>query len=272
MYTSMNRAALPAIVLLLAWCGLGTARACDTWVALSDATESRVTMLGKNSDRTPFDCQPLLLASTSSHGRPVRRSTLGAITDSAGPKRPTPRLGSSPYWCWGYEEGMNEFGVAIGNEGVFTKAPCRGSGGRDERQAARNSAQQEWTSCDSDWKEARQPEEALDVIAEFGGEVRTVRFRHADAGCDRERTTTRSSLPILTRPGCWRRPVRAGSPSVFPKRTTSISNTLSITTGSGTRHRRTWSSMRLNEGLVAGNEGPLVQLPSVPTSPTRRRT
>src|SRR5690606_6014189 len=30
-------------------------------------------------------------------------------------------LGSSPYWCWGYEEGINEHSVVIGNEAIRTK-------------------------------------------------------------------------------------------------------------------------------------------------------
>ncbi len=33
---------------------------CDTWVALSDATHTKQVIVGKNSDRPIFDCQPLL--------------------------------------------------------------------------------------------------------------------------------------------------------------------------------------------------------------------
>ena len=34
---------------------------CDTWIAMSNATEIHNIILGKNSDRPIFDCQPLLL-------------------------------------------------------------------------------------------------------------------------------------------------------------------------------------------------------------------
>ena len=92
---------------------------CDTMVALPDATTTGTTVLGKNSDRPVFDCQPLVhhprqqYAPGSSikleyHTIPQAREAYGTI-------------GSSPYWCWGYEEGINEFGVAIGNEAIFTK-------------------------------------------------------------------------------------------------------------------------------------------------------
>jgi len=33
---------------------------CDTWVAMSDATVAVNVMIGKNSDRPIFDCQPLV--------------------------------------------------------------------------------------------------------------------------------------------------------------------------------------------------------------------
>lgn len=96
------------------------AMACDTWVALANATAARITMLGKNSDRPQFDAQPLLLY-------PRRSWPDGATIDLGRIKIPQVKetfanMGSSPYWCWGYEEGINEFGVAIGNEGQHTKS------------------------------------------------------------------------------------------------------------------------------------------------------
>jgi secernin len=102
--------------------GFGTlapVSACDTWVALANATASRLTILGKNSDRPQFDAQPLLFYPHSSWPE-------GKMIDLGRIKIPQVQetfatMGSSPYWCWGYEEGINEFGVAIGNEGQHTK-------------------------------------------------------------------------------------------------------------------------------------------------------
>lgn len=30
-------------------------------------------------------------------------------------------VGSAPYWCWGYEMGINEHGLAIGNEATYSR-------------------------------------------------------------------------------------------------------------------------------------------------------
>jgi secernin len=92
---------------------------CDTLVALSSATADGSVVLAKNSDRKAEESQPLIQVSRQKHspGSPLRcqyieipqaEETLGFI-------------GSRPYWLWGLEHGMNECGVAIGNEAVFTK-------------------------------------------------------------------------------------------------------------------------------------------------------
>jgi len=98
---------------------LGSVKACDTWVALANATAGRMTILGKNSDRPQFDAQPLMFYQRSSwpEGATI---DLGRIQIPQ-VKETLATMGSSPYWCWGYEEGINEFGVAIGNEGQHTK-------------------------------------------------------------------------------------------------------------------------------------------------------
>ena len=92
---------------------------CDTMVALPDATTTGTTVLGKNSDRPVFDCQPLVRYPAARHAS----GSLLQLEYRAIPQAPLTHatVGSSPYWCWGYEEGVNEFGVAIGNEAIFTK-------------------------------------------------------------------------------------------------------------------------------------------------------
>jgi secernin len=92
---------------------------CDTWVALRDATLSRKVIFAKNSDRPIFDCQPLMLYPRQNwpHAGQIQLEYLSL------PQIPQTyaTLGSSPYWAWGYEEGINEYGLVIGNEAIYTK-------------------------------------------------------------------------------------------------------------------------------------------------------
>lgn len=89
---------------------------CDTLVALPPATEEGVTLFAKNSDRPPHERQAVEhLAS--------RREDETRATHIAIPGHPEPTLavtGSRPTWMWGLEHGVNEAGVAIGNEMIFT--------------------------------------------------------------------------------------------------------------------------------------------------------
>lgn len=92
---------------------------CDTWVALSSSTQTNNVIFAKNSDRPIYDCQPLLF-------RPRQNWPAGSRVRTEYLELPQietthAHLGSSPYWCWGYEEGINEYGVAIGNEAIYTK-------------------------------------------------------------------------------------------------------------------------------------------------------
>lgn len=89
---------------------------CDTIVALPDSTRSRAVLFGKNSDRPAGEAQPL-------RRRPARLGTgflqLAYLTVEDAPAYA--HIGSSPFWCWGYEMGVNEHRVAIGNEAVFSR-------------------------------------------------------------------------------------------------------------------------------------------------------
>ena len=102
---------------------VATARPCDTWVALRDATADHSVILCKNSDRPPMEAQPLVLVPHQKHdaGEKVQ-CTYIQIPQVA---ETYEHIGSKSWWTFGYEHGMNEYGVAIGNEAVWSKEPLQ---------------------------------------------------------------------------------------------------------------------------------------------------
>lgn len=103
------------------------AHACDTWVALRDATADGSIILAKNSDRPPMEAQPLVQIPHRKHAPgEMMKCTYIQIPQVA---ETYEHIGSKIWWAFGYEHGMNEHGVAIGNEAVFSKEPYQWGGG-----------------------------------------------------------------------------------------------------------------------------------------------
>ena len=92
---------------------------CDTIVVLAPHTRAGATMLAKNSDRPLRECQPLFQSMSRRYpdGATVSCQYLEIPQVSA----TAAVIGSRPFWLWGFEHGLNEHGVAIGNEAVLTR-------------------------------------------------------------------------------------------------------------------------------------------------------
>jgi secernin len=100
--------------------------ACDSLVALGNATASGNVLFAKNSDRPANEPQPLVLLPRRRHAPGERlHCQYIEIPEVAETARV---IGSRPFWLWGLEHGVNEHGVAIGNHTVFTRDPLEGKG------------------------------------------------------------------------------------------------------------------------------------------------
>jgi secernin len=97
---------------------------CDTFVVTPSATPDASMLLGKNSDRPVGETQPLRHVPARSASRPGRLRLAYVEIDDV--PRTLAHVGASPYWCWGHELGLNECGVAIGNEALFTRDLAHG--------------------------------------------------------------------------------------------------------------------------------------------------
>ncbi|MGH3359469.1 MAG: C69 family dipeptidase [Nocardioidaceae bacterium] len=96
---------------------MGYAWSCDTYVAQRDATASGRLLFGKNSDRPAGEAQPLRFVS-----RRDAAESLDLAYVSIPDEPSLAHIGAAPFWCWGYEFGLNENDVVIGNEAQFTRS------------------------------------------------------------------------------------------------------------------------------------------------------
>lgn len=96
---------------------------CDTLCALPSASSTDATVFAKNSDRPPDEPQDLEWHPSRTDERTVRTTYL----EIEGAGETLGVLGSRPRWMWGFEHGVNEAGLAVGNEAVYTTLDPRGA-------------------------------------------------------------------------------------------------------------------------------------------------
>ncbi|MFD2203327.1 carcinine hydrolase/isopenicillin-N N-acyltransferase family protein [Shivajiella indica] len=91
---------------------------CDTLVALPDFTSNKSLIFAKNSDREPNEAQAIAHITRKHHSEEFLHCTFISIPQV---KETNEVILSKPFQMWGAEMGVNEFGLVIGNEAVFTR-------------------------------------------------------------------------------------------------------------------------------------------------------
>lgn len=92
---------------------------CDSLIACGSRTVDGATLFAKNSDRRGREVQPFVQFPAALH---PRGSTLQCSHIEIDQVAETYRvMGHSPAWCWGFEQGVNEYGVAIGNHATWSR-------------------------------------------------------------------------------------------------------------------------------------------------------
>ncbi|MBI5953809.1 MAG: C69 family dipeptidase [Chloroflexi bacterium] len=95
---------------------------CDTIIATKSATADGVAIFGKNSDRPVNEGQHIAYFPAAHHAAGSRvKCTYIEIPQV---EKTHAVLLSKPFWMWGAEMGVNEHGLVIGNEAVFSKVPA----------------------------------------------------------------------------------------------------------------------------------------------------
>ena len=90
----------------------------DSAVAVGAETRAGTTLFARNSDRRGDECQPFLQLPPAHHAPGSRVACthieIPEVAETYGV------MGHSPWWVWGFEQGVNEHAVAIGCHTVFS--------------------------------------------------------------------------------------------------------------------------------------------------------
>ncbi len=93
---------------------------CDTIVIPAELSSDGTTIFAKNSDREPNEAQKIVRIPAKDHSENENLDCTYINIPQV--KYTNAIIISKPFWIWGAEMGVNEYGLAIGNEAVFTKA------------------------------------------------------------------------------------------------------------------------------------------------------
>lgn len=95
---------------------------CDTLIATKLATSDGVAIFGKNSDRPQNEGQHIAYFPAQTHA--VGSALKCTYIEIPQVEKTHAVLLSKPFWMWGAEIGINEHGLVIGNEAVYSKIPA----------------------------------------------------------------------------------------------------------------------------------------------------
>jgi dipeptidase len=95
---------------------------CDTLIATKLATTNGIAVFGKNSDRPPNEGQHLVHLPAAEHAAGIKVKCTYIEVPQA--RHTHAVFLSKPFWMWGAEMGVNEHGLVIGNEAIYSKVPA----------------------------------------------------------------------------------------------------------------------------------------------------
>lgn len=92
---------------------------CDSMIANRNMTRCGYPIFGKASDRAVNEPQPFIFVPAADHAPGIKVKTTRVEVDQV--PHTYAMILSKPSWIWGAEIGINEKGVIIGNESVFSR-------------------------------------------------------------------------------------------------------------------------------------------------------